>query len=406
MEIKEIAYLPYEEIPFMHWGVISRYNFSKDKITHVPRKRWDPLTSMEIKLFDEISRSFVSIGKRKGHFSYVSPVRGVRPSPISITEKNKVYDVFKDIILGKDYAIFVSIDDERGENPFSLKPIMLNISDRKAVTIINRFPAMARHIDEEILAEIRETIERDPHTKIAFGINTVTFPIKYYETLSDITIEDLEEVLKSMIVAINYIVEEAEKKGITLIPIYPFFNIGTLAGGSQPRLHSQVYVDLNMDGHGAFMESVLQAFEEQRRSGSCHLCSTQHEGRVVYENSSWILWVTSSPRRNYHLRIASRRHVERITNLSGKEIKYLAEVLILTSKALDTVGVSKDRNILVYTNPHGYKSFFHLFIDIIPFELIGGIEILDSCRVARYEPTEVAKVLREIVGKISLEENS
>lgn len=383
-----------EEIPFMHWGIITKYNFSPEYVRYIPRKRWDPLTSVEIKLYDEITRQLVGIGKRKGHFSYISPIRGKRPKGEKV-----VRDVFQKIITGEDHAIFIAIDDKVKSDPFSLTPELLNVENSKAVTIVNRFPATVRYIDREILEKVRPLIE-DEFTRIAFGINLITFPTRYYETLSDAHIEDLVAMFKSVRTAINKVAEVARKRGIDLLPVYPFFNIGPMAGGSQPRLHSQVYIDLNLDGHGALMENILQAFDEMRNRGICYLCTSKHNSRIVYENSTWIVWTSLSPRRNYHLRLAPKRHVEIFTELDDFELEGLSDALIRVSRGLDKLNVERNRNVLIYSNPIGYNSIFHLYIDFIPFEKIGGIEMLDSCRVARIAPEDVAAELRNVVKEI------
>lgn len=399
-EKKPYSVMKLEKIPFMHWGIITKYNFLPEYVRYIPRKRWDPLTSVEIKLYDEISRKLVGIGKRKGHFSYISPIRRARPiSEEKMKNQKRAKDVFKPIIEGNDYAIFVDIDCVRRSDPFSLTPECLNIEDSRVATIINRYPATVRYIDREILDEVKSAIE-DEFTRIAYGINLVTFPVNYSETLSDVRLKDLLAILKSMKNSILSVADAAKKKGFTLVPVYPFFNIGVMAGGSQPRLHSQIYIDLNLDGHGAFMEQILQAFDEMKRRGICYLCTSKHDGRIVYENSTWLAWTSLSPRRNYHLRVTPKRHVERFTDLDGIELEGLAEILIRISKGLDALGVSSHRNLLVYSNPIGYNSLFHLFIDIIPFERIGGIEMLDSCRVARVAPEKVAVELRKIVSDI------
>ena len=123
----------------------------------------------------------------------------------------------------------------------------------------------------------------------------------------------------------------------------------------------------------------------------------RYPDRIVYENNTWLIWATSSPRRNFHLRLATKRHIERITDLDNNEIEGLADALIISSKALDAVGISADRNVIIYSNPYGYSSYFHLFIDILPFEKLGGIELLDSTRVARYSPRDVAEELRKTI---------
>ncbi|QOJ78367.1 HIT domain-containing protein [Infirmifilum lucidum] len=385
-------YLKLEEIPFMHWGIITRYNFSPDKLHLVPRKRWDPLSSAPIVLPDASGR-LVPIGKWKGHFSYISPIRGLRPGEDS---DSKPRDVFKDIISGKDYAIFVALDDKPYDSVFSVEPIAVEISNTKAATIVNRFPAMVRVLDPELEGYLRSKLE-DKHTRIARGINLVTFPVDaYYETFSEAPPDSLACVFKSLIQAIKSSVVEAQKHGHRLLPVYVFFNIGKMAGGSQPRLHAQTYIDLNEDGHGTFMENLLQAFDYSK--SKCHLCSSRHDGRIVYENNTWIAWATSAPRRNFHVRIAPKRHLERITDLDESEIQGLVDTIITVSQAMDKVGIIRDRYLLIYSNPFGYNSFFHLFIDFIPFERIGGIEILDSVRVARVAPEEAARIIRGAIG--------
>ncbi|MEM0125745.1 MAG: hypothetical protein QXU36_05730, partial [Thermofilum sp.] len=78
----------------------------------------------------------------------------------------------------------------------------------------------------------------------------------------------------------------------------------------------------------------------------------------------------------------------------------LAETLKLVSIAMDKVGIARDRNVLFYSLPFGYSSYFHLFVDVIPFESIGGIEMLDSVRVARVVPEEAASQLREALSSL------
>lgn len=381
-----------EDIPFMHWGIITRHNFSSEKLHLIPRKKWDPLSAAPILLPDATGK-MIPIGKWKGHFSYVSPIRSARPGGEERTERVK--DTFKEILEGRDYAIFISIDRNRFDSVFSAEPVMLDVRDATAVTIVNRYPAMVRVIDEQLEEQLKPKIE-DEYTRIAHGINLVAFPAStYYETFSEADVTSLSAMFKSLLSAVSFGVEEAKKRGFTLIPLYVFFNVGLMAGGSQPRLHAQAYMDLNQDGHGAFMENVLQAFDMMR--GKCHICSSRHDERLVFENATWIAWATSAPRRNFHVRIAPKRHVERLTDLDDREIDGLSEILILISRAMDKVGVVRDRYVLIYSNPFGYQSFFHMFIDFVPFERIGGIEVLDSVRVVRIAPEDVAKLLRNAI---------
>jgi len=180
--------LPYEDIPFMHLGIINRHNFNWDMLPFVPKKRWDPLTTKLIPLKSKGQKARTNF-KYVGHFSYISPIRGLRPKPKE-RKPGEVVNIFKPIIAGEDYAIFITLDEERYENSFSTRPSLKKVSERKAVTIINRFPSMVRMLEEDLVSEIRAKVE-DDYTKIAFGINLVTLPVRYFESISDARIEDL-----------------------------------------------------------------------------------------------------------------------------------------------------------------------------------------------------------------------
>ena len=367
-----VKILSESNIPFMHWGIINKYNFSEDKISFIPRK-----------VFDKILYNSGS-----GHFSYISPVRGFRPKAYSL--KGRVSkDVFKQIISGEDYAIFIAVDENIFNNVFSVKPMLLNIEDKKIATIINRFPSMVRVIDEDILDRVR-------HVKdIAWGVNLVSFPVKYFENLSEIDVDTLTYLIYSMNISIKRVLESTSKRGFNNYIIYPFFNIGYLAGGSQPRIHSQVYVDLTGYGLGLRFRGLIEVFRNK-----CPLCNV--DGReVVYEYDDWFVWVNSAPRRNYEIRIVYREHLDSFMKLKLNSIRSLSKILINISKILDRLGVYDNRNILFYTKPliESIESF-HIFIEILPFEVIGGVELLDSCRVIRVNPRILVEDIRNLFNSL------
>lgn len=368
-------------VPFMHWGIVSRYNWSIKLAPLLPRKRWDPLASYVVRP-----------GLRAGYYSYISPVRGSRPS------SSKPRDILGSLSRGEDYAVFVTLDTHRVSDPLDLsEPVMMECRGYEAITIINRFPAMVRCLDPEVEEEVLRAVE-DEYTKLARGVALISFPTSYAESFVDAGWRNTRAILRSMIEALRYTVESAVRDDYQLIPIYPFFNVGRMAGASQPRLHAQAYVDLNQDGYGAIMDATLKTFASMK--GGCHLCESEHEGRVLVEEGRWIAWLSLSPRRNLHVRMALKRHLPDITGLDERDLESLARVLVDTWRALDAVGVAPDRHVVFYTRPHGLDAEFHVFIDILPFEMLGGIEVLDSCRVARYEPRQVARKLREALQSL------
>ncbi|MEM0231141.1 MAG: hypothetical protein QXT20_02995 [Candidatus Woesearchaeota archaeon] len=433
-----MEFLRYEEVPFGHWGIINTENFKRELIKEygqdnpdgaealnnfsleeiikrmeeeacpalervlrkIPKKRWDLTLSKNIRL--EVNGNKILLNdKYDGRFALISAVRGLRP--VEYSEKKEEpkpeQDIFARIITGEDYAITIAKDEKEAEHPFSKSPKKEELTKYKAVTIINRFPAYARIIDQTLEGYINMKIG-GKHTKISKGINLVTIPIAYYERIEEASPEELGAMLSSMKTAISYVRSAAEAVGIRYIPTYPFFNIGKNVGGSLKRLHAQAYIDLNQDGHGSTMEDILKAFEEQQKEGRCKFCipsEWQKREFLIYENEFCSAYATRAPIRNFDTKIIPKRHVEDITMLSREELNSIGEALIRISKALNKIGAHPDRNILIYQRPFNYESFFHMFIQVLPFENVGGMEMMDEARVVRVDPADFAEKMREII---------
>lgn len=412
-KLDKIAYSP----RFMEWGIISKENF-KD-IYDVPLKRWDPLSTItrttdEFGLHKKIERYY-------GHYAYLSPIRGQRPKGYETIDKkssiqkcSKTYwNDYKDVFSattegiplnngvendrGDSYTLIITEDEKRKQNPFSgtLSEIE-KISERcKALTLINRYPAMARVIDPEIDIYIEENLPK--HLKLARGINLVTIARNFYpSSCFDLIPEDvLTGIFLSMKEAILYCILEAIELDYFDIPVVPFFNIGSEVGGSQPRIHSQVYIDLNGDGHGSRLEGHLQAFKQM--GDNCHLCETTHgdTDRIILNTEYWTYYTTGSPIRNYHIRFHPNEHIRRFSQLNINQLEDLARSMKLIFNALDDIKIDENRNILFNCCPYGYDANFHLFGDIIPHEVIGGAEMADDMRVARKLPHKAAAEIRK-----------
>ncbi|MBN2150543.1 MAG: hypothetical protein JW839_03750 [Candidatus Lokiarchaeota archaeon] len=407
--------LEIEKIPFMNWGIISRYNFYTFK--NVPVKRWDPLSSAAIELHEY--GTTVRLPKQFGHYSYLSPVRASRSNqfkdiPLDSKCTREFIDIFKATVDAREYiasdgqkigdahSITICDGTRRLDNPFSLQP-RIRPTQEKAITFINKYPAMCRVVEPDIKDYIEKFL--DDNAKIAMGVNLLSTPREYGEHFEDLPIDTIASLFQSMIEGIKYVKEESNKHGMHFIPVSPFFNIGSKVGGSVPRLHGQVYIDLVENGHGSRMENMLKAFAEMKRRGACQLCQSKHESgtRAIVVSEHWVLFSSGSPIRNYHLRLAPREHVERIDDLTAPQIRNLCLLLQLTSKALNKLGVERNRNLIINTKPYGYDSYFHIFLDLIPFETIGGAEMADSMRVVRTSPLAVAEDMRNAINEVTQE---
>jgi UDPglucose--hexose-1-phosphate uridylyltransferase len=415
---KEGEYKP----KFMEWGIITEENF-KD-IYEVPIKRWDPLSTISITT-DEFGLH-KKLKRHYGHYSYVSPIRGKRPQgykeiqdvckdpEMTIEHLDSFKDVFTAITEGKPiyntenkqigdgYSMIITQDEEKVHHPFSETPYKVEPIPKscKALTLINRYPSMARVIEPEILNYIQTHLP--PHLKLATGINLLTISRSFHPSTNfQLIPEDvLAGIFLSMKEAILYCILEAIEKDYYDIPVNPFFNIGSKVGGSQPRIHSQTYIDLNGDGHGSRLELFLKAFKE--RGDNCHLCETSHgdSDRIIIETQFWTFYTTGSPIRNYHIRFHPNEHIRRFTHLNINQIRDLAKTLRRVFLALDNIGIDCNRNILFNSCPYGYDADFHMFGDIIPHEIIGGAEMADDMRVARKLPHIAALEIRNSLEEV------
>jgi UDPglucose--hexose-1-phosphate uridylyltransferase len=408
----------------MEWGIINKKNFSlKEKTTYdVPIKRWDPLSLITI-----ATDEFGLHKKQKrfyGHYAYISPIRGIRPKGFEKDGEKQFYDCskklttnYKDVFtgvtegkpvfddwghsLGDAYTIILTEDQKKRDNPFMDKPHRIEkIPDKvKAATLINRYPSMARVVDPDLEEKIKEKLPA--HIKLAKGITLVTIARDFYPSTCFNLIPDdvLAGIFLSMKEAILYCILESIERDYYDIPVNPFFNIGKRVGGSQPRIHSQVYIDLNGDGHGSRLEGYLRAFKEM--GDDCHLCKTTHgdSDRIILDTEFWTFYTTGSPVRNYHIRFHPTEHIRRFSQLKVNQINDLAKALKLIFQALDNIEIEKNRNILFNCCPYGYDADFHMFGDIIPHEIIGGAEMADDMRVARKLPNIAAKEIRNSLNK-------
>jgi len=408
---------------FMEWGIINRENWEGKTTFDLPIKRWDPLSTVKI--------TFKDFGFRKeriryyGHYSYISPIRGTRPKGFKTKEEEKEFydcservmkkhlDVFSSVTeggqvyngwgipIGDGYTIIVTQDEMKRDNPFLETPHQIERIPEasKALTLINRYPSMARIVDPEVEQNIKNKLP--PQIKLSTGINLVTISRHFYPSLcfNLIPTDVIAGIFLSMKAAILYSIEEAINRDYYDIPCMPFFNIGKKVGGSQPRIHSQTYIDLNMDGHGSRLEGYLEAFKEM--DGNCHICQTTHgdTDRIILKTEFWIFYNTGSPVRNYHIRFHPTEHIRRFSQLKINQIEDLANALKIIFQALDDIEIDKNRNILFNCCPYGYDADFHMFADIIPHEIIGGAEMADDMRVARKLPHVAAAEIRKSLEK-------
>ncbi|MHA1407553.1 MAG: hypothetical protein ACTSSG_09255 [Candidatus Heimdallarchaeaceae archaeon] len=387
-----------------HWGIYT-------KSEEMPVERFDP--------FRTIINDY---GTKVGYITQFSPLRSKRPfehldknNGKVVEKKSKEDDSFCKIVKGELPAIVITEESKKTKDPLSIEAEKKELTDLKALSIVNLFTPMAR-----VLYNNTKSIEKISEKSV--GVGLVHLLTKHYDTLSEIPKEEIFELLKTTKTAhlesIKVLKERYQTEKLTLLH---FFNIGEEAGASICHLHSQTYIYANDIGHGwtslGFL-SVPQFYKKLKKDENyCLACemvkkkeelfdplgqNLNIEKRMVFENNEWIVITAYSPERDGQLRLIPKKHISKFANMNENQLYYLAEALKVANIALDefvrkvdgNLHLLQDRNILFRQENEGYDSKMHLLIDIIPIQRIGGAEIMESYRIATLFPEQVAEIMK------------
>ncbi|MBD3312634.1 hypothetical protein GF352_04240 [archaeon] len=324
-------------------------------------------------------------------------------------------EVFAPIINGEKEDLVIAVDDKvLKDKLFSGKVEKHVLTTELAVTVANYHSVGVRCVEQEVFDLMKNT--QLPHnawfnimpclvsavTKYPLELSTIYAEVSddvkkdYFQLIDRTPVSHLSAMLSSMQSSIKAYVAEAQANGIKEVLVYPFINQGPLAGATQPRLHAQAYIELTQSGHDISYEGLLLSFHNK----PCHLCSSTHGDRVLYENDYWSIWLTSAPMRDFQLRFAPKNHVERFIDLTKPQVEGLADVLKIGNKVLSRLGVTNHRNIVFRTLHSGYETEFHFFGEVLPYQSGGGFEEAGEIRVAYVNPSEAAIQTREALKNL------
>lgn len=306
-------------------------------------------------------------------------------------------DIFKWILEGDEnrgQAIISEFNQETtlGYDDHFAKEIhsrKINDLEAHAVSIVNKFPAYVRIMDDK-LVKLLESIgfisdnkvidKKSAYLKtIPFGLNFVSFPFNYSESLSSISVFELYATMKSTQNSLKR--ELKSEKDIYDV----FFNIGCLAGGTIPRIHMQTYLRTK--------KSPEETYNYQSE-GNISLKDFGESERIKLNsnNRNWETFIPQVKKGKYDIRLELKKEKGKpFAYLNDFELWDLSEILIYNSNILDnSVGIS-ERNI----------QFFPTGVVIRPFAVYGGHENTRTEMIQGKPAYQIRKSLDNTKPKIS-----
>lgn len=420
-EVVITSELPPEKIAWSDWGIYSYSQFTQAFLTSPELMRIqiegrvdtvleDMVAATEDRFpaaVDFIGAAAVEFAKRMvphrteiiGKASVYNPYRDSRPGAGS-SIPTRAPDVYQPILSGdiaKGHAIVTSFDQDTAtpvDDVFAQRAFSrtLGNADAHAVTIVNRFPAYVRVMDEKLERLLRNIgFETPQHlkpsllTSIPFGANFVTFPFEYHESHSTMPMFTLYATMKSAQRGLKRTLSTAESQFHDV-----FFNIQPLAGGTIPRIHMQTYIKTR--GHPQ---------ERYERPAEAQVSSRDFDERDIarlgVENRSWFAYVPWVKGGKYDLRIESKREKEKdFSEYDAIELWDLAEMLVYLSKSMDKTLTYKDLNtgkdkVIDERN----IVFFPKGIVLSPFAVEGGHEVGVNEKIYGRSPFTYARQFTE-----------
>ena len=231
------------------------------------------------------------------------------------------------------------------------------------VVFENRFPSLAPNPPEPAI----EGTELYPVRPGQGECEVVVYTPHHNSTLAS---EPVEQIYKLVQVWTDRFRELSQIEFIKYIFI--FENKGEAIGVTLHHPHGQIYAYPFTPPR--VEKELLQSLRHYEKNGSCLLCDIvaeeKTEGRrIVVENDSFVAYIPFFARYPYELHIASKRHLQDLTQLGGDEQKNLAEILKQVLAGFDKLfNVSFPYMMVLHQRPSdGEKyDFYHFHIEFYP----------------------------------------
>ena len=374
------------------WGIF-------ENISLLPIERYDPFSTY----IDET-------GSLVGHKTIFSPIRSKRPIEFESNQtqthtvgktQSSSKDTFCRLINGEIPSIVITKDLTIENDPFSTSSTDNILHSSTVFSTINLYPPISR------VAETRES-STNSSTLYPKGLSFVHIFTKHHSFPEEIAVEDWQIFLQNYCLTLNSCLNHSTISQSRAVTIHSFFNIGPRAGASIPHLHGQTVLYINHSGSGSKFQSYTLASRGQKECVKCQYWEKDHiktitapvsiKDRIIAQNDNWMAFLAYAPEKDAHIRLLPHRHVSALWQLTEEELNSLAPLLVrsneLLSKFIKQEGPSfhlvNDRNIIIRQLIAPDNKHFHMFIDLLPIQQLGGLEILDNQKLSSIFPETIS----------------
>ena len=352
-----------------------------------------------------------------GHKTFFSPIRRRRRIEFGSTlihtqPPEKIHsspnDSFCKLIKGEIPSIVITKDLSLNKDPFSTTPTNESLHSTTAFSTIHLYPPISRVVEKEA-SEYQNS--RHP-----LGLSLIHIFTQHHSFPEEVSVEEWDIFLQNYHLTMKSCISHPTIRRLENITIHTFFNIGLRAGASIPHLHGQSLM-FNPSGSGSKNASYTLASQGHNNCLKCQYWekgeinffseSISIKNRIIASNKYWMAFLAYAPEKDSHIRLLPRRHVSAFWLLDKKELSALAPIIIQCNKMLSNFikregknyHLVKDRNIIVRQTPPTHDNHFHMFIDILPVQQLGGAEILDNQKFSSELPETIASKMLSLTLK-------
>ena len=231
------------------------------------------------------------------------------------------------------------------------------------VVFENRFPSLLPNPPEPAV----EGSKLYPVEKSYGECEVVVYTPEHNSTLAN---QPIEQIYKLVQVWTDRYAELSQLEFVKYVFI--FENKGEAIGVTLHHPHGQIYAYPFIPPRVARELEQSKAYHE--KTGNCLICDILTEEkrdgrRIVTENNSFVAYIPFFARYPYELHIASKRHWQELTQMSGDETVDLAEILKQVLVAFDKLfNISFPYMMVLHGQPSdgGDYNYYHFHIEFYP----------------------------------------